>query len=176
MTCIVLISGTLPDFRWLKWDATPNTYPSSLDLENGSYTLVNPVQYETVHIKGKYGVKVKIQNVTPKDLGLYTCYVSNHLGSDYRSAFLSERTKRWKGSGGKIRLKWNLYERTAFGTCQLLKLVSSVWSGQYWLDSIHAIHYSDYSQFIILITVIKLLKLKPHRWLYSFNETCFCRL
>ena len=113
MTCIVVISGTLPDFRWVKWNAIPSTYPNSLDFENGSYTLVNPVQYETVHVQGKYGVKVNIQNVTPKDLGLYTCYVSNHLGSDYRSAFLSERTKRWTGSDGKIAVKSNLYECSA---------------------------------------------------------------
>lgn len=96
MTCIVLISGTLPDFRWVKWNTVPSTYPSSLDFENGTYTLVNPVQYQTVHVGGKYGVKVNIKNVTPNDLGLYTCYVSNHLGSDYRSAFLSERKDKWK--------------------------------------------------------------------------------
>ena len=76
-------------------------YPNSLDFERGSYTLVDPVQYETVHVAGKYGVKVNIRNVTPKDLGLYTCYVSNHLGSDYRSAFLSERTDWWKESEGE---------------------------------------------------------------------------
>lgn len=102
MTCIVLVSGTLPDFRWVKWNNVPSAYPSSLDFERGSYTLVDPVQYETVHVEGKYGVKVNIRNVTPKDFGLYTCYVSNHLGSDYRSAFLSERTDRWKESEGKI--------------------------------------------------------------------------
>lgn len=107
MTCIVLVSGTLPDFRWVKWDDVPSTYPNSLDFERGSYTLVDPVQYETVHVEGKYGVKVNIRNVTSKDFGLYTCYVSNHLGSDYRSAFLSESTDRWKGSKGKsyIQLK-----------------------------------------------------------------------
>lgn len=101
MTCIVLVSGTLPDFRWVKWDDVPSTYPNSLDFERGSYTLVDPVQYETVHVAGKYGVKVNIRNATPKDFGLYTCYVSNHLGSDYRSAFLSEKTDRWKGLKGK---------------------------------------------------------------------------
>ncbi len=101
MTCIVLISGTLPDFRWVRWDAIPSTYPNSLDFESGSYTLVDPVQYETVHVEGKYGVKVNIKNVKPKDFGLYTCYVSNHLGFDYRSAFLSERKDRWKVLQGK---------------------------------------------------------------------------
>lgn len=98
MTCIVLISGTLPDFRWLKWNNIPSTFPNSLDFENGSYTLVNPRQYQTVHVGGKYGVEVNIGNVTPNDLGLYTCYVSNHLGFDYMSAFLSEKKGRRRES------------------------------------------------------------------------------
>lgn len=105
MTCIVVISGTLPDFRWLKWNAIPKNYPDSLDFESGSYNLVNPVQYETVPVDGKYGVKVNIQNVTAKDLGMYTCYVSNHLGFNYRNAFLSEREKVSKGTKGNINLK-----------------------------------------------------------------------
>lgn len=141
MTCIVVISGTLPDFRWVKWNAIPSTYPNSLDFENGSYTLVNPVQYETVHVQGKYGVKVNIQNVTPKDLGLYTCYVSNHLGSDYRSAFLSERTKRWTGSDGKIAVKSNLYERSA--------LVKN------WSITVHFIH---------VMATVTLNIMKVRRW------------
>ena len=102
MTCIVLISGTLPDFRWLKWNNIPSTFPNSLDFENGSYTLVNPRQYQTVHVGGKYGVEVNIGNVTPNDLGLYTCYVSNHLGFDYMSAFLSEKKGRRRESEGKL--------------------------------------------------------------------------
>lgn len=108
MTCIVLISGTLPDFRWLRWNTIPSTFPDSLDFENGSYTLVNPRQYQTVHVGGKYGVKVNIWNVQPKDLGLYTCYVSNHLGSDYMSAFLTEEKDRRKESEGKLRTKRTL--------------------------------------------------------------------
>lgn len=103
LTCVVVISGTLPDFRWLKWSAVPKMYPGALNFQNGSYSLVNPRQYETVYVAGKYGVKVNIRNVTSKELGLYTCYVSNHLGYDYRSAFLSPRNKLWRGSlSGKI--------------------------------------------------------------------------
>lgn len=98
LTCVVVISGTLPDFRWLKWSAVPEMYPGALNFQNGSYSLVNPRQYETVYVAGKYGVKVNIRNVTSKELGLYTCYVSNHLGYDYRSAFLSPRNKLWRGS------------------------------------------------------------------------------
>ena len=48
-------------------------------------------------------MKVNIWNVQPNDLGLYTCYVSNHLGSDYMSAFLTEEKDRRKESEGKLR-------------------------------------------------------------------------
>lgn len=119
MTCIVLISGTLPDFRWIKWNTIPSTFPKSLDFENGSYTLVNPREYQTVHVGGKYGVKVNIRNVKPNDLGLYTCYVSNHLGFDYMSAFLSEKKNRWKEPEGKIRaaLPLRRFVRVGFIKC-----------------------------------------------------------
>ncbi|KAM7431930.1 Fibroblast growth factorreceptor 4 [Porites harrisoni] len=98
MTCVVVISGTIPDFRWVKWNSISNNYPNSLDFINGSYTLINPVQYQTVYVQGKQGVQVNIPNVTVSDLGLYTCYVSNHLGFDYRSAFLFEKKNEWSPS------------------------------------------------------------------------------
>lgn len=53
-------------------------------------------------------MKVNIWNVQPNDLGLYTCYVSNHLGSDYMSAFLTEEKDRRKESEGKLRTKRTL--------------------------------------------------------------------
>ena len=102
MTCVVLISGTLPDFRWLKWNGIPSTYPESLDFENGSYTLVDPLHYKTVPIDGRYGVQMTIANVSKQDLGLYTCYVSNHLGSEYRSAFLTAKPDKKEIKSGKI--------------------------------------------------------------------------
>ena len=85
----------------MKWNSISNNYPNSLDFINGSYTLINPVQYQTVYVQGKQGVQVNIPNVTVSDLGLYTCYVSNHLGSDYRSAFLFEKKNEWSPSEGK---------------------------------------------------------------------------
>ena len=94
MTCIVDVSGTLPDFRWLKWDK----FVLSMkiigdDLENGSYRLIDPHSYKTIRVKDHFGVELRITNVTEDDFGLYTCFVSNHIGKDYNSAFLSKHVK-----------------------------------------------------------------------------------
>jgi hypothetical protein len=92
MTCIVVVSGTLPDFRWIKWDKPPKTYPTlDIGVGNKSVTFIDPQHYQTVKAGDHYGVKVTIVNVTEEDLGLYTCWVSNHIGSDYVSAFLSKK-------------------------------------------------------------------------------------
>ena len=34
-----------------------------------------------------------IVNVTEEDFGLYTCFVSNHIGNDFSSAFLIKYVK-----------------------------------------------------------------------------------
>jgi len=94
MTCIVLVSGTLPDFRWLKWDkSVTSTKKIREDLENGSYRIIDPHFYKIIRVKDHYGVELRIANVKEDDLGLYTCYVSNHVGEDYSSAFLSKDGK-----------------------------------------------------------------------------------
>ena len=94
MTCIVLVSGTLPDFRWLKWDkSVTSTKKISHDLENGSYRLIDPHSYKIIQVKDHLGCELTITNVKEDDLGLYTCYVSNHIGKDYSSAFLSKDEK-----------------------------------------------------------------------------------
>ncbi|KAL9983806.1 hypothetical protein ACROYT_G006036 [Oculina patagonica] len=94
MTCIVLVSGTLPDFRWLKWDKSVTSMPKlGDDLMNGSYRLIDPHYYKTIQVKDNYGVELRITNVTEDDFGLYTCFVSNHIGKDYNSAFLSKYVK-----------------------------------------------------------------------------------
>ena len=94
MTCIVLVSGTLPDFRWLKWDKSVLSIKKiGDDLENGSYRLIDPHYYKTIRVKDHYGVELRITNVTEDDFGLYTCFVSNHIGKDYNSAFLSKYVK-----------------------------------------------------------------------------------
>ena len=94
MTCIVLVSGTLPDFRWLKWDKSVTSIKNiGDDLENGSYRLIDLHYYKAIRVKYHYGVQLRITNVTEDDFGLYTCFVSNHIGKDFNSAFLSKKGK-----------------------------------------------------------------------------------
>ena len=93
-TCIVLVSGTLPDFRWLKWNKSVNSIPKTYnEILNGSYRLIDPYYYKIVQVKSNYGVEVNIVNVTEEDFGLYTCFVSNHIGNDFSSAFLIKYVK-----------------------------------------------------------------------------------
>ena len=94
LTCIVLVSATIPDFRLLKWNKSVNSIPKTYnEILNGSYRLVDPYYYKTVRVKNNYGVEVTIVNVTEEDFGLYTCFVSNHIGNDFRSAFLSKNVQ-----------------------------------------------------------------------------------
>ena len=93
MTCIVLVSGTLPDFRWLKWDKSVASKKISDDLENRLYRLIDPHSYKFLRVKDHYGAELRITNVTEDDFGLYTCFVTNHIGKDYNSAFLSKYVK-----------------------------------------------------------------------------------
>ena len=94
MKCIVLVSGTPPEFRWLKWHKSITSLPKINDnLENGTYQLIDPHYYKTIQDGGNYGVELRFPNVTEDDLGLYTCFVSNHIGKDYKSAFLSACTE-----------------------------------------------------------------------------------
>ena len=91
MKCRVVVSGTLPDFRWLKWDKSV-TFVSKIEdnLNSGSFKLIDPRYYQYYyHFEGDYGSGVTIINVTENDFGLYTCYASNHIGAEYNSAFLS---------------------------------------------------------------------------------------
>ena len=101
MKCLVLVSGTLPDFRWLKWDKSV-TFPKIKDnLGNGSYQLIDPRYYHSVQVGESYGSEVTITNVTEDDFGLYTCYASNHIGAEYNSAFLSRYVEPPTPKGGK---------------------------------------------------------------------------
>ncbi|XP_068745558.1 fibroblast growth factor receptor 2-like [Montipora capricornis] len=91
MKCIVLVSGTLPDFRWLKWDKSITSQPEmneSLKDNEAVYKLIDPHYYKTIKVSESYGVQLNINNVSDDDFGLYTCYVSNHIGFDYNGALL----------------------------------------------------------------------------------------
>ena len=87
----------LTDYRWLHWKQLPPSYPtlgleSDKSLINSSYySVINPQHYHPFHVEkeeGKYGGRVLLTNVTKKDEGMYTCLISNHVGKDWRSAFL----------------------------------------------------------------------------------------
>jgi len=94
MQCIVIRSGTLPDFQWLKWHKSITSLPKINDkLKKESYQLIDPRYYKTILDGENYGVELRIPSVTEDDLGLYTCFVSNHIGKDYNSAFLSTYAK-----------------------------------------------------------------------------------
>ena len=94
MKCRVVVSGTLPDFRWLKWNKSV-TFVSKIEdnLKSGSFKLIDPRYYKSLHFGDEYGSEVTIINVTENDFGLYTCYASNHIGAEYNSAFLSRYVK-----------------------------------------------------------------------------------
>ena len=90
MKCLVVVSGTLPDFRWLKWDKSI-TFVSNMEdnLEDGAFQVIDLKYYRTIQRDESYESELKISNVTEEDFGLYTCYASNHIGAEYNSAFLS---------------------------------------------------------------------------------------
>ena len=56
MKCIVLVSVTLPDFRWLKWVKSVKSLPKQFDnLENGSYKLIDLHYQRIFQIGENYG-------------------------------------------------------------------------------------------------------------------------
>ena len=103
MKCIVLVSETLPDFRWLKWNESVKSLPKLKDnWEHSSFKLIDPHYYTVIQVGANYGVELRIDNVTEDDFGLYTCFVSNDIGKDYNSAFLNRYVKPTSPSkGGK---------------------------------------------------------------------------
>ena len=105
MKCLVLVSGTLPDFRWLKWDKSI-TFVSKIgdNSRDDAFLLIDPKYYSDIQRGESYGSELKISNVTEEDFGLYTCYASNHIGAEYNSAFLSRSvrpTRALPGDRGK---------------------------------------------------------------------------
>ena len=66
---------------------------------------MDPYYYKTVRVKNNYGVELNIVNVIEDDFGLYTCLVSNHIGDDFRSAFLIKYMKPTVPVTGQYLLK-----------------------------------------------------------------------
>ena len=105
--CYELISGTLPDFRWLKWKHYIND--SILDFlvkeAGGMDQYIQVLKTENYKQISKlagnndrrlYGVELVLNNARKSDSGWYTCLVSNHIGSDYASMYLNviEKTSK----------------------------------------------------------------------------------
>ena len=105
MKCLVLVSGTFPDFRWLKWDKSI-TFVSKIgdNSRDDVFLLIDPKYYSNIQRGESYESELKISSVTEEDFGLYTCYASNHIGAEYNSAFLSRSvrpTRALPGDRGK---------------------------------------------------------------------------
>ena len=102
MECNVLVSGTLPDFRWLKWDKSITSQPKMNNETlngNGLYKLIDPHYYKFIQVGERHGVQLNINNVDDDDFGLYTCYVSNYIGFAYSSALLMKYEEPSSPSG-----------------------------------------------------------------------------
>lgn len=93
MSCFVLYSATIPDFRWWKWNKSITSLQSVQDSTHtyAPYKVIDPRLYKSIRDGRKYGVELRINNITEDDFGLYTCFVSNHIGYSYNSAFLSKK-------------------------------------------------------------------------------------
>lgn len=101
--CFELISGTLPDFRWLKWKTTPNvtvldmvaqdTKEYSKDIleimKADQYKQVSKQSHRSKAHNPLYGIELVLHNVTESDQGFYTCLVSNHIGHDFVTMYLT---------------------------------------------------------------------------------------
>lgn len=103
--CYELISGTLPDFRWLRWKGRQdpvvlNIIASGTSEFNKSVVeVVKAARYKQVSKKSHrsndqaplYGVELVFTNITKQDEGFYTCLVTNHIGHDFKTMYLTVR-------------------------------------------------------------------------------------
>ncbi|XP_066927035.1 fibroblast growth factor receptor 2-like isoform X2 [Clytia hemisphaerica] len=101
--CYELISGTLPDFRWLRWKGKENhtvlnTIATGTSKFNKSVVeVLQAARYKQVSKKSHrsndqaplYGVELVFSNITEADEGFYTCLVTNHIGHDYKTMYLT---------------------------------------------------------------------------------------
>lgn len=100
LQCYEVISGTMPDFRWLK--GKQNFSKSFLNFltkkpeDVHKYVeILRAELYKQVSKKTRsdagviYGVELVLPNLTRNDSGWYTCLVTNHVGSDFLSMYLN---------------------------------------------------------------------------------------
>lgn len=115
IVCYELITGTIPDFRWLKWTGNLNEtlLTRYLGLDNGVGSVdediarvihgdfYRPTKKDAAWPNGNNrqgagrqrqvvrGVECLLTNVTKEDSGFYTCIATNHIGTDYASMYLN---------------------------------------------------------------------------------------
>ena len=74
---------------------------------------------------------MNIVNVTEDDFGLYTCFVSNHIGNDFSSAFLIKNLKPTVPVTGQYLFKQgaaNFFPSAPSGATALLKVMRCEYS------------------------------------------------
>ena len=103
--CFEQVSGTYPNFHWLKWKSAFNIsilekirkwqlkgFDQQVEIfyttEKDKITKESPQSGGILH-----GVKLDLYNVTWQDQGSYTCLVSNYLGYDFSTIYLEIKGK-----------------------------------------------------------------------------------
>lgn len=114
--CLEIISATIPDVRWFHLyteDGNKRVLPKLPsyinwnDMNNREHEFIaeyiSARQYTSFQVKATHtrpgnnfvyddtdpsGLRLNLVNVTTKDTGAYTCYVSNLEGSDYTTFYL----------------------------------------------------------------------------------------
>ena len=115
IVCYELITGTIPDFRWLKWIGPINEtlLTDYLQQESGVGAVddkvakvihgkfYRPIKKDATWINANgrvvvRGVECLLTNVTVEDSGFYTCIATNHMGEDYASMYLEVKKREEK--------------------------------------------------------------------------------
>ena len=97
LECLEKPNSQVSDYRWLKTDSLIKAnHTNPYEKDNGNW-LLNPQKYMYRPFKVQHGetelngVKLELKRVTEKDMGYYTCFVSNTIGVTFGTAFLNVR-------------------------------------------------------------------------------------